>query len=116
MNAAQACRYFIAISLIGMAIPASASVVRASNESSEARKPPTAGRVTPDGATQGTAPAGKARAAPMPPNRAQEVEERVRSGQMERPIAQGDISDRLNQLESGLSTSSDQTSRTHSPP
>jgi hypothetical protein len=31
----------------------------------------------------------------------QEVEDRVRSGQMDQPIAQGEISERLNQLEGG---------------
>jgi hypothetical protein len=51
----------------------------------------------------------------MPANRAQEVEERVRSGQMERPIAQGDISERLNQLESGSNRLSDETGTGRSP-
>ena len=119
MNVAKAYLYFIALSLIGSGVgtPASASVsiVQVSNESSEVRKPSAPGRMAPDGKTRGTVPTGKAGPAPMPPNRAQEVEERVRSGQMERPIAQGDISERLNQLESGSSSESGETSTGRSP-
>jgi hypothetical protein len=49
----------------------------------------------------------------MPRDRAQEVEERVRSGQMEQPIAQGEISERLNQLESGSKGLSDEATTSH---
>jgi len=38
---------------------------------------------------------------PAPRDPSQAVEERLRSGQMDKPIAQGEISDRLNQLYSG---------------
>jgi hypothetical protein len=51
--------------------------------------------------------------APMPRDRAREVEERVRSGQMEQPIAQGEISERLNQLESGSKGLSDEATTSH---
>jgi hypothetical protein len=61
-------------------------------------------------------PAGKIKEAPVPTDRAREVEERVRSGQMEQPIAQGEISERLNQLESGSNSVSDQASTGHSAP
>jgi hypothetical protein len=124
MNAASARRCVIALMLlgVGVATPASppVSIIHASNGSSEARKPATAGGATPDGTTRGTVPAAKTRPAPTPPSRAQEVEQRVRSGQMEPPVAQGDISERLNQLESGLSslsdeTGTDQTGTRHSP-
>jgi hypothetical protein len=37
----------------------------------------------------------------VPNERARLLEERLRSGQMERPIAQGEVSDRLEQLHSG---------------
>jgi hypothetical protein len=113
MNGAKAYPCVIVLTLIGIAetMPASGSlsIIHASHASSETRKPVTPGRATPDGTTRATVPAGKARAAPMPPNQAQEVEERVRSGQMEPPIAQGDISERLNHLEGGSGTVSDET-------
>jgi len=38
---------------------------------------------------------------PAPSVRAQALEERIRRGEMERPIAQGEISDRLEQLHRG---------------
>ena len=46
---------------------------------------------------------------PTPPDRSQAVEERLRSGQMEKPIAQGEISERLNQLYSGSKSFTDDT-------
>ena len=49
----------------------------------------------------------------MPTDRAREVEERVRSGQMDQPIAQGEISERLNQLQSGVQSLSDEPASGH---
>ena len=43
---------------------------------------------------------------PVPRERTRALEERLRSGQMERPVAQGQISDRLEQLHSGSAESS----------
>lgn len=43
---------------------------------------------------------------PVPREQTRALEERLRSGQMERPIAQGQISDRLEQLHSGSVESS----------
>ena len=48
-----------------------------------------------------TPSAGKPKQIPVPPDRTQTVEERLRSGQLEKPIAQGEVSERLNQLYSG---------------
>src|SRR5262249_53936565 len=78
-----------------------------SSGTSEVRKPTTPGTGNPDGTIRRTIPSGKTRREPTPPTRAQELEERVRSGQMEQPIAQGEISERLNQLESGSNSLSD---------
>ena len=68
--------------------------------SQETGKPETPRKADPN-ATVLTPSAGKAKQIPMPPDRAQAVEERLRSGQMEKPIAQGEISERLNRLYSG---------------
>lgn len=43
---------------------------------------------------------------PVPRERTRALEERLRSGQMERPIAQGQISDRLEQFHSGSAENS----------
>ena len=123
MNARTACPYIITLSLVGIGVPTqipataasgSGAQASASTETHEATKPATPGTANRDGTMRGTAPAGKTKQTPLPPNRAQEVEERVRSGQMEQPIAQGEISERLNQLESGVSTLSDETASKHS--
>lgn len=58
--------------------------------------------------------AGKPKQIPMTPDRTQAVEERLRSGQMEKAIAQGEISDRLNQLYSGSSSVTGETAVEHS--
>ena len=49
----------------------------------------------------GTPSAGKSKQIPALPDRTQVLEERLRSGLMEKPIAQGEVSDRLNQLYGG---------------
>lgn len=122
MNATTACRYIITLSFVSIGVPTQTPATAASGSGAQASAPtetheaskPTPGTANRDGTMRGTAPAGKTKQAPMPPNRAQEVEERVRSGQMEQPIAQGEISKRLNQLESGASSLSDETATKHS--
>ena len=95
------------LSLISVSIPAQTAAAAAAQSSTptgvgEARTPATPGTADSTGTTRRTTPAGKTgEARTMPPNRAQEVENRVRSGQMDQPIAQGEISERLNQLETG---------------
>lgn len=118
MNRTTACRCMITLSLVSMNVPAHTAAsaasspsgqVLASSAAGEARKP-SAGGPTDSGRTtpRRTAPGEKTREAPItPPNRAQEVEERVRSGQMDQPIAQGEISERLNQLEAGSKSASE---------
>jgi hypothetical protein len=55
----------------------------------------------PDGTKRSMRPSGIPDQTPAPDVRARALEERLRRGQMERPIAQGEISDRLEQLHSG---------------
>ena len=116
MNLTRACHCLITASLIGIGVPTqeaaaaafgSESQASASGKNHEPRKPATPGPATRDRA-------GKPQEAPTPPNPAQQVEERVRSGQMDQPIAQGAISERLNQLERGSHGASEQTAAGHS--
>ena len=125
MKTTTACQCLITLSLLSIGAPTQAATAAisgsgvqasASSGAPETRKPVSPGTATPKGTTRGMTPTGKIREAPVPPDRAQEVEERVRSGQMEQPIAQGEISERLNQLESGSNSVSDQASTGHSAP
>lgn len=109
MNMRRACPCIITFSLVSVAVPAmgagaSSGTDRhpsASSGSRETRTPATTDATNRQGTLSGAPRAGKPKEAPGQANPAQQVEERVRSGQMEQPIAQGAISDRLNQLESG---------------
>ena len=71
-------------------------------------------RKTDPNATVRTPSAGKPKQIPVAPDRTQTVEERLRSGQMEKAIAQGEISDRLNQLYSGSNRVTGETAAEHS--
>jgi hypothetical protein len=55
----------------------------------------------PDGTERSIRPSDIPDQTPAPNVRARALEERLRRGQMDRPIAQGEISDRLEQLHSG---------------
>jgi hypothetical protein len=57
--------------------------------------------------------AGKPKQMPLPRDPSQVVEERLRSGQMDKPIAQGEISDRLNRLYSGSNHLAGDTAAEH---
>lgn len=122
MNVIRACQCIITLSLVGVGMPTEApaatasgsDVQPASSRNHDARKPAMPEAANRDGTTSGTPRAGKPKEAPTPPNPAQQIEERVRSGQMEQPIAQGAISERLNQLESGSNSLPDQTATTQS--
>ena len=123
MKTIMACQCLITLSLvsIGVSTQAAAAAISgsgvqasASSGTPETRKPGSPGTAAPKGTTRGMTSTGKIREALVPSDRAQEVEERVRSGQMEQPIAQGEISERLNQLERGSNSVSDQTSTRHS--
>ena len=90
MNVIRACQCIITLSLIGIGVTTqhaaaafgSETQPSASGKSHEPRKP-----ATPEPANRDRA--GKPKDAPTPPSPAQQVEERVRSGQMEQPTAQG---------------------------
>jgi hypothetical protein len=71
-------------------------------------------RKTDPNATVRMPSAGKPKQIPMAPDRTQAVEEWLRSGQMEKAIAQGEISDRLNQLYSGSNRVTGETAAEHS--
>ena len=123
MKTTTACQCLITLSLLSIGAPTQAAAAAisgsgvqasASSGAPETRKPVSPGTATPKGTTRGMTPTGKIMEAPVPPDRAQEVEERVRSGQMEQPVAQGEISERLNRLESGSNSVSDQTAIPHS--
>jgi len=60
----------------------------------------------PDGTMRSMGPSYMPGQPPVPRERSRALEERLRSGQMERPIAQDQISDRLEQLHSGSAESS----------
>ena len=123
MNATTACLCIITWSLVSVGVATqvqatsasgSGSAGSAAGETHEKRKPVTPGTANPNGTTRGMPPAGKPRQVPVPPDRTQAVEERLRSGQMEKPIAQGEISDRLNQLHSGSNSLTGETAAEHS--
>ncbi len=59
----------------------------------------------PDGTKRSIRPSDIPDQTPPPNVRARALEERLRRGQMDRPIAQGQISDRLEQLHSGSAES-----------
>lgn len=114
MNMTTACRYVLTLTLVS-------ATVHTQMETSGQASPSSATRETRKPSPGGTAESGKTtpprttpnenrKQAPLtPPNRTQEIEERVRSGQMDQPIAQGEISQRLNQLEAGSKSFSDDT-------
>jgi hypothetical protein len=61
----------------------------------------------------GMPPAAKPKQFPAPRDPSQAVEERLRSGQMDKPIAQGEVSDRLNHLYSGSNHLAGDTAAEH---
>lgn len=114
MRMTTACLCIITWILVSAPAPASSqegttlesgSAPRASRDASET----TPANAKPRRKTEAMPPAGKPRPMPTPPDRSQAVEERLRSGQMEKPVAQGEISERLNQLYSGSKSFTDET-------
>ena len=74
------------------------------------------GKGTPRLTRGGMSSDGKSKQMPAPPDRTQVLEERLRSGQMEKPIAQGEVSDRLNQLYSGSNSPVQERVEVHDEP
>jgi|SRR5688572_12252561 len=105
MNATTAFLCIMTLSLVSITSSAqsetnAASASEGGSPSGGREKPPLRkgdSEVTPGG----TPSAGKSKQIPALPDRTQVLEERLRSGLMEKPIAQGEVSDRLNQLYSG---------------
>jgi hypothetical protein len=121
MNAITAFLCIITFSLVSMTVPGQFQITAASgsdggsapDRSRETGKPVTPQKADPN-RSPGTAPtAAKPNQMPVPPDPGQVVEERLRSGQIEKPIALGEISDRLNQLYSGSSRATGETAAEH---
>ena len=121
MNATTAFLCRMTVTLVSLALPthsqssaaSGSDVGLASSGSQETGKPATPRKADPN-PTARTPSAGKSKQLPVPPDRTQAVEERLRSGQMEKPIAQGEISERLNQLYSGPNRVTGETAAEHS--
>jgi hypothetical protein len=116
MNVTTACLCIITSSLVSLPLSAQSqgsTTLGSGLDVSAPRgheKDATPGGTKPSGKTRGMPPAGKSRQVPAaPPDRIQAVEERLRSGQMEKPVAQGEISERLNQLHSKSDSLSGET-------
>ena len=119
MKATTSCRWVITLSLISIfvavvgATPAYSQSAAAPGSvgsrlggNQEALTPEKPRGSHPDGAIRSMRPSDISGQTPAPNERALALEERLRSGQMDRPIAQGQISDWLEQLHSGSAESS----------
>jgi hypothetical protein len=119
MKATTSCRWVVTLSLISIfvavvgATPAHSQSAAAPGSmgsrpggSQETPIPAKPRSSHPDGAMRSIRPSDIPGQTPVPSERARALEERLRSGQMERPIAQGHVSDRLEQLHSGSAESS----------
>jgi hypothetical protein len=121
MNATTAFLCIITFSLASSTIPTQLNLTVASGSdagstpsgSQKIGKPATPGKADAN-VTPGTPSAGKPKQIPVPPDRTRAVEERLRSGQMDKPIAQGEISERLNQLYSGSNSFTAERGAEHS--
>ena len=119
MNATTAFLCITTVSLISLTIPAHSQTNAASrseggsvsNGSRETERPAMPRKADSNVTRGGMSSAGKPKQIPAPLDRSQVVEERLRSGQMEKPIAQGEVSDRLNQLYSGSNSQFSRESR-----
>lgn len=122
MNATTAFLCLMTLSLASLATSTQLQIGTASaaddgsagSGSLERGKPAMPRKADPHMTTRGTPSAGKPNQTPAPFDRRQAVEERLRSGQMEKPIAQGEISDRLNGLYSGSKSHTRDTAAEHS--
>ena len=106
MNATTAFLCIMTLSLVSITSSAQAETNAASaseegSPSSKGREKPALGKADSEVMPGGTPSAGKSKQISALPDRSQVLEERLRSGLMEKPIAQGEVSDRLNQLYSG---------------
>lgn len=113
------CRWFVTLSLVSLSavvvsvMPAysqsaasSGSVGSRPGGSHETPTPAKPRGSNPNAPMRNMRPSDMPGQTPMPRERTQALEERLRNGQMEQPIAQGQISDRLEQLHRGSAESS----------
>jgi hypothetical protein len=122
MNATTAflCSMTLSLATIATSTQLQISIASATDEGSagsgsqERGKPAMPRKTDPHMTTRGTPSPGKPNQTPAPFDRRQAVEERLRSGQMDKPIAQGEISDRLNGLYSGSNGLTKDTAAEHS--
>ena len=122
MNATRVYLCIITLTLVSITIPthwqgtaagsgSTGTTPGGTDETGKSAMPETA---NPNGTMRGMPPAAKRRQQPIPRDRYQALEERLRSGQMEKPIAQGEISERLDQLSRGSNSSTGETAIGHS--
>jgi hypothetical protein len=99
MNATSALLYIVTVAFASLPsqLELVASAQSASTSTEKTGKPGAPAKTD----SSGLPPGAKAKQMPAQRDPSQAVEERLRSGQMDKPIAQGEISDRLNQLYSG---------------
>jgi len=121
MNATAAVLCIMTLSLVSIAISTESQSIAvsgpdgdlASTGTQETGKPAMPRKADPNAMIR-TPSAGKPKQTPLPPDRTQTVEERLRSGQLEKPIAQGEVSERLNQLYGGSNRVPGETAAEHS--
>jgi hypothetical protein len=118
MTATTAFLCIMTVSLVGIPISTRSQVTALSGSDGglvpsggQETGKPTPRKADPNVTARGTPSAGKQ--IPVPADR-QAVEERLRSGQMEKAIAQSEISERLNQLYRGPNSSPGETAAEHS--
>jgi hypothetical protein len=120
MTATTAFLCIMTVSLVGIPISTRSQITAVSGSDGgsvpsggqETGKPATPRKADPNVTARGTPSAGQQ--IPVPADRKQAVEERLRSGQMEKAIAQSEISERLNQLYRGPNSSTGETAAEHS--
>lgn len=99
--------------------PAAAGSSPVESRASHHREPtgPAGPRVAnPAAPPQSRRPAGIPGQAPVPPQRVQALEERLRQGRLDQPIAQGPVSDRLEQFHRGAAVGSPGEASAAGPP
>lgn len=119
MKVTMWCRWFVALSFVSLSAfvggaPPADSQSLAGSESMGSDPGGNQDTLTPtkpkganaDGGIRSIRPPERPGQAPVPRKRAEALEKRLRNGQMERPVAQGQISDRLEQLHRGSAESS----------
>ena len=119
MKVTMWCRWFVTLSFVSLsafvvgAPPAASQSLAGSGSmgsyhggNQETQTPTKPKGFRPDGGIRSIRPPDMPGQAPVPRERAEALKERLRNGQMEKPVAQGQISDRLEQLHRGSAETS----------